>query len=93
MPFLGESNYPDMPFFVAGAEVVKKLLENLNPHKASGPDNIQTRFLKEYATTLTFFLMPYRNRVKFHQTGRRLTFHVFSRKETVVIQQTAGLFL
>ena len=32
---------------------VKKLLENLNQHKATGPDQISSRFLKEVATAIT----------------------------------------
>ena len=45
--------YPAMPHFTIGADGVRKLLHNINPHKASGPDNIPTRFLKDYADTIT----------------------------------------
>ncbi|MEW8548097.1 MAG: reverse transcriptase family protein, partial [Candidatus Thiodiazotropha sp.] len=50
LPTLGSSPYPNVPNFTIGTEGVKKLLEGLNPHKASGPDNIPTRFLKEAAS-------------------------------------------
>jgi hypothetical protein len=32
---------------------VYKLLRNIKPHKATGPDNIQARYLKELALDLT----------------------------------------
>ncbi|KAH3733180.1 hypothetical protein DPMN_039605 [Dreissena polymorpha] len=82
-----------MPLFVAGAEGTNKLQENLNPQKASGPNNV--RFRKEYATDIIpqLSLMSHWNRGKFHQTGRRLTFRLCSKKEIVVIRQTTGLIL
>ena len=44
--------YPDVPAFEVGTAGVKKLLWGLKPHKASGPDNIPTSFLKEAANEL-----------------------------------------
>ena len=52
LPSLGPSPFPDVPAFEIGTEGVKKLLQGLKPHKASGPDNIPTRFLKEAASEL-----------------------------------------
>ena len=49
---LGPSTFPDVPAFEIGTAGVKKLLRGLKPHKASGPDNIPTRFLKEAANEL-----------------------------------------
>ena len=46
---LGPSPFPDVPAFEIGTAEVKKLLRGLKPHKAPGPDNIPTRFLKEAA--------------------------------------------
>ena len=46
-------SYPDMPHFTVGAEGVQKLLLNINPHKASGPNNIPTQFLTDYAEDIT----------------------------------------
>ena len=33
-------------------EGIRRLLSNLNPYKASGPDKIPTRFFKEFATEI-----------------------------------------
>jgi hypothetical protein len=44
---------PDAPNIIVGKEGVLKLLLNLNPHKATGPDQLSTRFLKEMATSIT----------------------------------------
>ena len=52
LPSLGPSPFPDVPAFKIGTAGVKKLLRGLKPHKASGPDNIPTRFLKEAANEL-----------------------------------------
>ena len=48
LPSLGPSLFPE----VISIQGVKKLLQGLKPHKASGPDNIPTRFLKEAANEL-----------------------------------------
>ena len=53
LPNLGPSPYPDIQRFDVTEEGVLKLLNNLNHHKASGPDNIPTRLLKEEATELS----------------------------------------
>ena len=41
--------YPDMPDITFGEEGIFKLLNNVNPNKAGGPDHIPARFLKETA--------------------------------------------
>ena len=43
------SPFPNMPPITVGLEGVKKLLRNLNPNKASGPDEIPSRLLKAVA--------------------------------------------
>ena len=48
LPSLGPSPFSEVPAFEIGIEGVK----GLKPHKASGPDNIPTRFLKEAANEL-----------------------------------------
>ena len=48
--------YPDMPNINISVEGITKLLSNLNPHKASGPDELPTRLLKEMAHQLTLLL-------------------------------------
>ena len=41
--------YPAMPSFTVTEQGVEKLLTNLNPNKASGPDGISLSVLKELA--------------------------------------------
>ena len=53
IPNLGTRKTPDAPNIIVGKEGVLKLLLNLNPHKATGPDQLSTRFLKEMATSIT----------------------------------------
>jgi hypothetical protein len=36
LPTMDRERYPDMHHFILGTEGIKKLLLNLNPHKASG---------------------------------------------------------
>jgi hypothetical protein len=48
MPEKGQSPYPDMPDIHIGEAGVLKLLNNINSHKATGPDGIPARLLHEY---------------------------------------------
>ena len=50
---MGGSHYPDMHSFLVDQAGVKKLMQGINPHKVEGPDQIPTRFLKEFAVELT----------------------------------------
>ena len=52
MPPLNTPPGPDMHKFTIHTTGIEKLMKGLNPHKAQGPDNIPTRFLKDYATEL-----------------------------------------
>jgi len=52
IPSPGDSPHPDIHHFDIGEEGVRKLLANLDPHKATGPDNIPSRFLKDHAAEL-----------------------------------------
>ena len=52
-PDLGTSDYPDAPEIRVHPNGVPKLLKNLKPHKATGPDDISQRFLKKIAEPLT----------------------------------------
>ena len=45
----GTSSYPDMPLIDVHVNGVAKLLSGLNPHKATGPDQLPARILKEVA--------------------------------------------
>jgi hypothetical protein len=51
-PDLGDSPYPSAPPIRATEQGVVKLLLDLNPHKASGPDTLCTWFLKEMLATV-----------------------------------------
>jgi len=52
-PHLGESPHRSVPEITVTEKGVFKLLNGLNPHKASGPDQISTRFLKSMASALS----------------------------------------
>lgn len=52
LPDMGPSPYIDIPDIAIQEEGVCKLMEDLNPNKAPGPDNIPTRLLKDYAKVL-----------------------------------------
>jgi len=52
LPDLGESPYPDAPQIHVTENGVRKLLLGINPNKATGPDSISPRFLKEMAHPL-----------------------------------------
>lgn len=53
LPDLGQSTYPGVNNIKVTEKGVLKLLQNLNPNKASGPDNISARFLKAMATSVS----------------------------------------
>ena len=52
LPDKGNSTYPSLPNIQVRVDGVVKLLRNLNPHKAGGPDNIRPKFLREVAEEL-----------------------------------------
>ena len=52
LPDLGVSKFPTLGQIEVTANGVIKLLKKLNPHKASGPDNVPSRLLKELADSL-----------------------------------------
>ena len=51
-PSLRKSSYPDMDNFEVHVNGVQKLLQDLNPHKASGPDCIPSKLLKKTAAEI-----------------------------------------
>lgn len=53
IPLLESSPHPDIPDINISEEGVLKQLRQLNPRKASGPDGIPARLLKEMAVELT----------------------------------------
>ena len=56
IPYFGPSPYPDVPPTVFTIPGILKLLNNINPKKANGPDLIPCRILKEAATEVAQFL-------------------------------------
>ena len=52
LPDLGPSPFPSIDRIEVSTNGVIKLLKKLNPHKATGPDNIPARLLKELADSL-----------------------------------------
>ena len=53
LPDLGPSQTPSVPPIKVNSKGVQKLLKDIKPHKATGPDNIPGRLLKEAAEELT----------------------------------------
>ena len=49
-------NYPSMPEITVTANGTEKLLNKLDPSKATGPDEISSRILKQYAHAFAPFL-------------------------------------
>ena len=52
IPNKGQSNHPTMPTIQVTLNGVDKLLAKIQPHKATGPDEIQGRVLKECKTAI-----------------------------------------
>ena len=52
LPHIGTSKIPSMPDIHVTTSGVEKLLENLQAHKAAGPDDIPARVLKEFASSV-----------------------------------------
>ena len=52
MPDLTHAPFPDMDTIAIHENGVAKMLRNIKPHKATGPDEIPARLLKEAADQL-----------------------------------------
>ena len=59
IPDKGPSPYLAMPYILISQKGVQKLLKDLNPNKATGPDQIPTRFLKMGAEELALSLAKF----------------------------------
>ena len=74
MPNMGTGTSNTAPPLNIQVNGVKKLLLGQNPHKASGPDQISPKFLKELASsiapTLSLIIKLPMNRVRFLMTGK-----------------------
>ena len=53
IPDKGDSEYPDLPEITIHPDGTRKLLYNIDHHKATGPDNIPGQLLKEFAQEVT----------------------------------------
>jgi len=64
LPDLGPSPHPVMPDITFSTSGISKVLNDLKPHKAAGPDDIAARYLKEtaqiIASVLQFFFLLHR---------------------------------
>ena len=47
-----QQKHPDMPSISFDREGIRKLLHNINPAKAAGPDNLGARLLKEISSEI-----------------------------------------
>ena len=52
-PSMSSTRSMSMPEIIISINGVKKLLGKINPHKASGPDMVSARFLREVATQIS----------------------------------------
>ena len=52
IPIMNCNSYPDSPPIIVTCDGVTRLLSNLHPNKAAGPDKLPSRFLKQFAIDL-----------------------------------------
>lgn len=93
MPSLSGSPFPKMESFTISNNGVLKLLQDLNPHKAQGPDTIPSRFLKECAEEIAPALTsrPHYSKGPYQLTGKKPLSPQYSKTETRVTRRTTGL--
>jgi hypothetical protein len=78
LPDLGPSPHPAVSDINITQEGIQKLLCHLNPHKATGPDQVSPRLLKETAKQISPALTLYQkngNLPTSHQTSTRGSVH------------------
>ena len=85
---LGPSHTPREPSIKVSTKGVLKLLKEIKPHKATGPDNIPGRVLKEGAEESPIFSRSQSTTGKYHWTGSQSL--QFSRREIIRPHQTTG---
>ena len=72
IPTMNCNSYPDSPPIRVTHEGVSRLLSNLHPNKAAGPDKLPSRFLKQFANDLTPMLIGHLSTKGLYQKiGRR----------------------
>ena len=77
-PTMLSTRIPNMPEITVTINGVTKLLEKLNPYKASGPDMVSARFLKEVAAEISPALT---SKALYQQTGKKHLSTQSTRKE------------
>ena len=87
LPDLGPSQYPSMGDITVSCDGVIKLLKNLKPHKAAGPDDIPLMLLKEaadeIAPAITLYFQASLNQGNTHSTWRKaLVVPIFKKRST-----------
>ena len=97
LPDKGISPFSTMPQIQISEDGIKKQLQDLNVHKAIGPDNIPARFLKEtsyiIAPILTESFKPLYQLVTYLVIGRRQVLHQSLRKVVATSLPTTAQYL
>ena len=90
------STHPTMEPIKISRDGVYKLIKNINPSKATGPDTIAGRVLKENIDICTDLLLYYSPNhwklTKYHLTGTTQMSRLFSKKEINTTQVTTDLY-
>jgi len=101
IPVLPGASYPSMSDIVVEPYGVEKLLSKVKPSKASGPDAIPCRVLKETAHEIAPILADIFNcslstgilpQDCLNRGIRQLTWHQSSKKGTLILQRITGQY-
>ena len=91
------ANHPSVQPITFNRKGVLKLLKDIYPYKATGPDAIPGRLLKSLSDVvediLTMVFQASLDQGKYHKNGRRCLFHQYLRWATDTNQQITGLYL
>jgi hypothetical protein len=95
IPNKGPSPFNDMPAIIIGLEGVYKILNQLQIHKATGPDKISCRILKEMAAEvapiLHLFCKPLSTKAYYRQIGKLPMWCQYLKRETKAKQRTIAM--
>ena len=93
-PTNDKPSFPCMPDIYVSVSGVEKLLSKLNIHKATGPDEIPSHILKEYASEIALHLQSFltnpSRQVFYQRAGVRLTYPPYSKKVNTPNHPTTG---
>ena len=96
IPDLGPSQYPSMEDITVSCKGVVKLLKNLKPHKAAGPDDIPLMLLREaadeIAPAITLLFQASLNQGTLLRHGARHLLYQFLRKVLNQMQASIDQF-